>query len=102
MGLRQFAGVGDQFAAAAAQLHLAAPDPFGATGLRVASPVHDRADANRSSSGPWLEGAGRSGGELTPEDSGRPGLRVVDSPIRGLTCRLPGVEVSGLTNWVRV
>ena len=47
VGLRQLAGVGDQFTAAAAQLHLAAADPFRAAGVRAAPPAHDRADARR-------------------------------------------------------
>ncbi len=47
VGLRQLAGVGHQLPAAAAQLHRAAPDPFGATGVRAALPAHGRADAGR-------------------------------------------------------
>ena len=47
VGLRQLAGVGHQLPAAAAQLHRAAPDPFGAAGFRAALPAHDRAHARR-------------------------------------------------------
>ncbi len=47
MGLRQFAGVGDQLPAAAAQLHRAAPDPFGAAGIRAALPTYGRPNALR-------------------------------------------------------
>ncbi len=48
VGLRQLAGVGHLVPAAAAQLHRAAPDPFGAARFRAALPAHDRADARRS------------------------------------------------------
>ena len=48
VGLRQLAGVGDQLPSAAAQLHRAAPDPFGATGIRTALPAHGRAATRRS------------------------------------------------------
>ena len=47
VGLRQLAGVGHQLPAAAAQLHRAAPHPFGAARLRAALPAHGRADARR-------------------------------------------------------
>ena len=48
VGLRQLSGVGDQLPAAAAQLHRAAPNPFGAAGLRTALPAHGRPDARRN------------------------------------------------------
>ena len=52
VGLRQLPGVGHQLPAAAAQLHGAAPDPVGATGVRVALPAHGGADdAGRSPRG---------------------------------------------------
>ena len=47
VGIRQLAGVGDQLPAAAAQLHRAAPNPFGAPGFRVALPAHGGANARR-------------------------------------------------------
>ena len=47
VGLRQLAGVGDLVPAAAAQLHRAAPDPFGAARFRAALPAHGRTDARR-------------------------------------------------------
>ncbi len=47
VGIRQFAGVGDQLPAAAAQLHRAAPDPLGASGVRVALPAHGGTNARR-------------------------------------------------------
>ncbi len=46
--------------AAAAQLHRAAPDPFGASGVRAALPAHGGADARR--------GARRPGPRLTTAD----------------------------------
>ena len=51
LGLRQLAGVGYQLPAAAAQLHRAAPDPFGASGIRVALPAHGGTDAGRVARG---------------------------------------------------
>ena len=84
VGLRQLAGVGDQFAATAAQLHLAAPDPFGAPGVRAASPVHDRADEVRGAPAAWLAAAGRRGSELASEDPDRR-VRRLGGPVRGMT-----------------
>ena len=52
VGLRQLPGVGHQLPAAAAQLHRAAPDPFGAPGVRAALPAHGRADAGRGARRP--------------------------------------------------
>ena len=59
VGLRQLAGVGDQLPAAAAQLHRAAPDPFGAPGFRAALPAHGGAAARRGARGPGSR-AGRT------------------------------------------
>ena len=87
VGLRQLAGVGDEFTAAAAQLHLAAADPLRAPGVRAAPPVHDRADADRGPPAPELEGAGRGRGQFAPEDPGGRGLRLVDRPVRRMTHR---------------
>ena len=47
VGLRQLARVGHQLPAAAAQLHRAAPDPFGAARVRAALPAHGRSNARR-------------------------------------------------------
>ena len=55
VGLRQLAGVGDQFTAAAAQLPVVAADPVRAAGVRAAPPVHGRPHAQR---GPSRRGAG--------------------------------------------
>ena len=87
VGLRQLAGVGDQFTAAAAQLHLAAADPFRTAGVRTASPVHDRANADRGAPGAGLEGARRGGSQFGPEDPGGRGFRVVGGPVQGVTLR---------------
>ena len=59
VGIRQLAGVGDQLPAAAAQLHRAAPDPFGAAGIRAALPAHGRPTARRGSRGPGPRAVGR-------------------------------------------
>ncbi len=53
VGLRQLAGVGHLVPAAAAQLHRAAPDPFGATRFRTALPAHGGADAGRGPRRPF-------------------------------------------------
>ena len=63
VGLRQLAGVGDQLPAAAAQLHRAAPDPFGAAGVRAALPAHGRADARRGAR--RSRSHGRDDGDVT-------------------------------------
>ena len=47
VGLRQLAGMGDQLPAAAAQLHRAAPYPFGAAGIRAALSAHGGSNACR-------------------------------------------------------
>ena len=47
MGLRQLTGVGHQLPAAAAQLHRAAPNPFGAAGVRAALSAHGGSNARR-------------------------------------------------------
>ena len=86
VGLRQLAGVGDQFTAAAAQLHLAAADPVGAAGVRTAPSAHDRADAHRGPPAAGLEGAGRRRGQRAPEDPGErraPARRT--APVRGVS-----------------
>ena len=77
LGLRQLAGVGDEFTAAAAQLHLAAADPLRATGVRTASPVHGRADAVRGPSRPRLDTTGRSRGQHPPNS-----VRTLSAPVR--------------------
>ena len=87
VGLWQLAGVGDQFTAAAAQLHLAAADPFRAAGVRAASPLHGQADAVRGPSVAGVEGAGRGRGQLAPEDPRGSGLRLADRSVRGMTRR---------------
>ena len=67
VGLRQLAGVGDQLPAAAAQLHRAAPDPFGAAGVRAALPAHGGADARRGPRRP--RPPARGGGRDRPDRS---------------------------------
>ena len=47
VGLRQLAGVGHQLSAPAAQLHRAAPNPFGAAGVRAALSTHGGPPARR-------------------------------------------------------
>src|SRR5215217_3883879 len=52
MGIWQFAGVGHELPAAAAQLHRAATHPLGAPRVRTALPVDDRPHARRSARRP--------------------------------------------------